>query len=187
VVVFKFAQVVFLFNSRSSLNSAKFLTEDERREVKARLRQDRTALADEYHIKYLFAALKDWKIYVHMLITIGKSSVLFLVQAVLTFYRLKGIYTPLYSISLFLPTIVKGMSTNYTNNQSQLMTVPPYVVGCFATITAGYYADKAKKRGPSMIFFCLIAITGFIFLISTHNAHVQYAGTFFVVAGYVLA
>jgi hypothetical protein len=52
--------------------SAKFLTEEERREVRARLRQDRTALADEYDIKYLFDALKDWKIYVHMLITIGK-------------------------------------------------------------------------------------------------------------------
>ena len=51
--------------------SAKFLTEEERREVRARLKQDRTNLADEYHIKYLFAALKDWKIYVHMLITIG--------------------------------------------------------------------------------------------------------------------
>jgi hypothetical protein len=41
------------------------------REVRARLREDRTALADEYHIKNLFAALKDWKIYVHMLTTIG--------------------------------------------------------------------------------------------------------------------
>lgn len=36
-----------------------------------------------------------------------------------------------------------------------------------------------------MIFFCIVAITGFIFLISTHNPHVQYAGTFLVVAGYV--
>jgi hypothetical protein len=47
------------------------LTEEERREVKARLKQDRTALADEYHTKYILAALKDWKIYAHMLITIG--------------------------------------------------------------------------------------------------------------------
>ncbi len=53
--------------------SAKFLTEDERREVKARLKQDRSDLADEYNIKYLFDALKDWKIYVHMVITIGES------------------------------------------------------------------------------------------------------------------
>lgn len=52
---------------------ATFLTEEERHEVKARLKEDRTSLADEYHIKYFFAAIKDWKIYVHMLITIGKS------------------------------------------------------------------------------------------------------------------
>lgn len=54
--------------------SAKFLTDDERREVQARLREDRSNLADGYHTNYVFDALKDWKIYVHMLITIGKSS-----------------------------------------------------------------------------------------------------------------
>lgn len=54
-------------------DSAKFLTEEERTEVQARLKLDRTSLADEYDSKYLFAALKDWKIYLHMLITIGNS------------------------------------------------------------------------------------------------------------------
>jgi hypothetical protein len=54
-----------------------------------RLTQDRSSLADEYDTKYMFHALKDWKIWVHMFITIG-------------------IYTPLYSISLFMPTIVRG-------------------------------------------------------------------------------
>lgn len=142
--------------------SAKFLTEDERHEVKARLKQDRTSLADEFDNKYVFAALKDWKIYVHMLITIG-------------------IYTPLYSISLFLPTIVKNMG--YTNNQSQLMSVPPYVLGCVATITGGFLADKYKRRGVFMMGFCVCAIAGFILLISTKNPHVQYAGTFLAVSG----
>lgn len=66
------------------------------------------------------------------------------------------------------------------------MTVPPYVVGCFATISGGYYADKAKKRGPAMMIFCIIAIIGFILLISSDKPHVQYTGTFFVVAGYSL-
>jgi len=145
-----------------SPETAKFLTEEERTEVRARLRQDRTGLADEYHIMYLYDALKDWKIYVHMLITIG-------------------IYTPLYSISLFLPTIVKNMG--YTNNESQLMTVPPYVLGCIATISGGFLADKSKKRGPYMMFFCIIAIIGFVLLIATKNPHVQYAGTFLVVSG----
>ncbi|RXW21582.1 hypothetical protein EST38_g4281 [Candolleomyces aberdarensis] len=142
--------------------TARFLTEEEKAEVKARLKEDRTSLADDYDIKYVKAALKDWKIYVHMLITIG-------------------IYTPLYSISLFLPTIVKNMG--YTNEKSQLMSVPPYVAGCIATIAGGYFADRAQKRGTFMMGFCLVAIIGFVMLISTHIAAVQYVGTFFAVCG----
>jgi hypothetical protein len=66
-------------------SSAKFLSEEERTEVERRLKTDRSSLADEFNLKFAKDALLDWKIYVHMLITIG-------------------IYTPLYSISLFLPT-----------------------------------------------------------------------------------
>ncbi|KAI5781445.1 major facilitator superfamily domain-containing protein [Geopyxis carbonaria] len=142
--------------------TATFLDNEERVEVVSRLKLDRTSLADEYHIKYFYNALKDWKIYVHMFITIG-------------------IYTPLYSFSLFLPTIVKNMG--YTNNESQLMSVPPYVVACFCTITAGYLADKSGQRGLYMIFFCILSVVGFAMLISTDNPHVQYAGTFLAAAG----
>lgn len=69
------------------LDRATFLTEEERTEVERRLKHDRSHLADEFDLKFALDAFKDWKIYVHMLITIG-------------------IYTPLYSISLFLPTYV---------------------------------------------------------------------------------
>ncbi len=65
------------------------------------------------------------------------------------------------------------------------MSVPPYVFGCIATIGGGLLADRSQKRGPYMIFFCAVAIAGFIFLISTHNPHVQYVGTFLAVAGYL--
>ncbi|RXW25479.1 hypothetical protein EST38_g296 [Candolleomyces aberdarensis] len=142
--------------------TAKFLTTEERTEVIARLKLDRNALADDYHIKYLKHALTDWKIWVHMLITIG-------------------IYTPLYSISLFLPTIVRNMG--YTNETAQLMSVPPYVMGCVATISGGWAADRAKKRGLYMMFFCLVAILGFVMLIATDTPAVQYVGTFLAVSG----
>jgi len=142
--------------------TAKFLTTEESKEVQRRLKADRTSLADEYDIKYFFHAVKDWKIYVHMLITIG-------------------IYTPLYSFSLFLPTIVKNMG--YTNNESQLMTVPPYVFACICTITAGYLADRTKQRGIFMISACLCSIVGFTMLISTHRPGVQYLGTFLAAGG----
>ncbi|KAF8753751.1 Transporter [Rhizoctonia solani] len=123
--------------------TARFLTEEERLEVVRRLREDRSALADEFGMKYFWDALKDWKIWVHMFITIG-------------------VYTPLYSFSLFLPTIIKNMG--YTNEKSQLMTVPPYVVACLFTIAGGKLADSQRKRGPFM-------------------PGVQYAGTFLAACG----
>lgn len=39
--------------------------------MERRLKEDCTHLADEYHIRYFWDAVKDWKIYVHMLITFG--------------------------------------------------------------------------------------------------------------------
>lgn len=71
----------------------------------------------------------------------------------------------------------------YTDEKAQLMSVPPYVVGCVATIGGGYLADRSKKRGPYMMFFCIIAIIGFVMLISTNTPAVQYLGTFFAVSG----
>lgn len=45
--------------------TTKFLTEPERVEVLARLKRDRSSLADEFAIKYFWSAIKDWKIWVH--------------------------------------------------------------------------------------------------------------------------
>jgi sugar phosphate permease len=121
---------------------AKFLTDDERKEILRRLEEDRSVLADEFDIKYMWAAFKDWKIYVHMFITIG-------------------IYTPLYSISVFMPSIVKGLG--YTNETAQLMTVPVYVVACVFTVVGGLAGDLHKQRGVYMIGFCLSAYVHSLF------------------------
>lgn len=51
--------------------TAPFLTQQERDAVSRRLEKDRSSLADEFDMKYFWAALKDWKIWVHMFITIG--------------------------------------------------------------------------------------------------------------------
>lgn len=52
-------------------STAKFLTTEERNEVLRRLEHDRSSLADEFDLKYFWHAVKDWKIWVHMFITIG--------------------------------------------------------------------------------------------------------------------
>lgn len=130
-----------------------------------------------------------------MFITIGKlielDNGLWLMETI-------GTFTPLYSVSLFLPTIIKTMG--YKNNEAQLMTVPPYVVACAVTISGkyllimheanflllflgGFIADRTQQRGLLMIVATLIALVGFSMLIATENVHIQYAGTFFAASG----
>ncbi|CAN8100244.1 unnamed protein product [Discula destructiva] len=143
-------------------DTASFLSVAEKKEVKNRLKLDRSSLADEFDMKYFWNALKDWKIWVHMFITIG-------------------IYTSLYSYALFVPTIVAGLG--YTNTTANLMTVPPYIVACFFCIGAGYAADKVKQRGLFIIGFCCIAMIGLAMLIATENNAVRYTGCFFLASG----
>jgi len=88
---------------------------------------------------------------------------------------------PLYAFSLFLPTIIKGLG--YTSGKAQLLSVPPYVAGCIATILFGYYSDKYAKRGPFVIATALIGITGYAVLLGTSSAGAGYAGAFIAAMG----
>jgi nitrate/nitrite transporter NarK len=141
---------------------SKFLTTAERREVERRLSADCNCLSNEFHLKYVGQALKDWKIWVNSFIAMGT-------------------FTPLYSISLFLPTIIKELG--YSNNSAQLMTVPIYIVACICTIAGSYFADRAGQRGCVLLGFEFVAIIGFAMLISNGIPSTQYVGAFFAAAG----
>ncbi|OAA67477.1 Major facilitator superfamily transporter [Cordyceps fumosorosea ARSEF 2679] len=142
--------------------SVKFLRPEEKKEVVRRLKQDRSALSNEFKLSFAKDALKDWKIWVHMFITIG-------------------IYIPLYSISVFLPTIVKGLG--YTNEVAQLMSVPPYVVACLFTVGGGFLADRHGQRGIYMVGFCAVGILGFALLAGVQSHGVKYFACFLVTVG----
>lgn len=104
-------------------DTASFLSEPERREVKRRLESDRDFLADEYNLKFVWQALKDWKIYVFSLLSACMA-------------------LPAFSVSLFLPTIVKVLG--YKNTTAQLMTTPPYIVACVVCIAGTTLNDLVK-------------------------------------------
>lgn len=88
---------------------------------------------------------------------------------------------PLYSFSLFLPTIIKALG--YTATKAQLLTVPPNMVSfCLVLITAAF-SDKLKARGPFMIGGCLLAIAGYVMLLAAKTAAVRYGGCFLVASG----
>ncbi|KAM0326527.1 hypothetical protein ACHAQA_006396 [Verticillium albo-atrum] len=141
---------------------AKFLTDSERRVVLERLQEDRSSLDNDFNMKYVGHALTDWKIWVHVLVTIC-------------------VYTGVYSYSLFLPTIIRDLG--YSSGTAQLMTVPPFVVACIICVSAGWYADKLGQRGIFMIVFMFVAIIGLIMLTVVQNVVVRYVGCFFAAAG----
>ncbi|QDS72837.1 hypothetical protein FKW77_006964 [Venturia effusa] len=143
-------------------DTAKFLAKDEREEVQRRLEHDRGMLADEFAMKYILDAFKDWKIWVNCFITVG-------------------IFAGLYSVSLFMPTIVSGLG--YKDKEAQLMTVPPYVVACLFCISSGFAADRAKQRGVFQIGFILASMVGLLMLLLSTSNHVKYAGVFFTTVG----
>jgi len=68
-----------------TLSSATFLTPKERTEVQRRLQDDGGHLVDDFDMKYVYQALKDWKIYIFMIICMAG-------------------FCPIYSFALFLPT-----------------------------------------------------------------------------------
>jgi MFS family permease len=92
-----------------------------------------------------------------------------------------AIITPIYSFSLFLPTIVKSLG--YTSVKAQLLTVPPNMGGFFAVLLLTWLSDKIKKRGVLMLIGEGVAIIGYIMQIASNRPLIRYGGTFLVAAG----
>lgn len=142
--------------------SAKFLTEKSRAAVLEQLHNNFSNTFQWAHVGHAFC---EWKIYVNML------------QSII-------VWTSLYSISLFLPTISREFGHGV--DISQLITVPVYLLAFVLTLSGSFFADRYRQRGVFMLFFELLAIIGFIILRTSADYRVQYVGCFFAAAGTVL-
>jgi hypothetical protein len=144
-------------------DDAKFLSHDDRARVIRRLKMDKQSSAEheEFKMSYVWSALSDWKTYAGMLVYMGPLM-------------------PLYSFSLFLPTIISNMGFTSTKSivRNQLLSVPPYAAAAIVTVAVGFASDKQKKRGIYNMCLAPIGIAGFVMLIATKSPGVQYAGTF---------
>jgi hypothetical protein len=90
---------------------------------------------------------------------------------------------PLYTLSLFLPTIIKELG--YKAAEAQLLTVPPYAVATVLTLVVAVASEKTKKRATFILASSTLAIVGYIILLSapTSKPGVSYVGTIFAAAG----
>ncbi|KAI9008886.1 major facilitator superfamily domain-containing protein [Phycomyces nitens] len=125
--------------------NSKFLNERERELVVHRLKVDAgPSIETEFSWKQFRMAFTDWKVYMHSLIYICGS-------------------TPLYSLSLFLPSIISGMG--YTNLSAQAMSAPPYAIACCFTIVVAMHADRKRERGLHLAIPAFVGFIGYILLI----------------------
>lgn len=116
----------------------------------------------------------------------------------------------LYSFSLFLPTILKGIYPASDTARVQLLTVPPcvcsshqpsqtfptieltqpfpspttrYIPASVLVIIIAFAADRLRWRGPFILMLLPISIVGYIMILVTDSNTVRYAAVFLIALG----
>lgn len=142
-----------------SPEQASWLTVEEKKFLRHRLEQDsgtkegRVETLDHFKLKYLVAALTDWKIWFTIFIYWGNT-------------------VPIYAFSFTAPTIIYDLG--YTAAQAQLLTIPIYLLAVCSVLFFSRIADRKRTRWPFIVGpYCLVVI-GFIALLAI--PHPKYPG-----------
>ena len=144
---------------------AKWLKEDERTYVKARLQidQGKSAAERDITVRDVGRVFKDFKI-------------------VLGGFMYFGLIVPAYSYAYFAPGIIQ--SYGYGQIQTQLHSVPPWAAAFGWSMVIAYISDKTRHRFGFTILCIIISITGFAIVTTIHdNRSVQYGALFLVTSG----
>lgn len=145
-------------------DTAKFLNPAEKEFILWKKKYDNSSVGEEenFETRHLIQAFTDWQVWLQILIYFS-------------------IITPLYGISLFLPSIINTFG--YDTAISQLLTVPPYIFATLLLLLFAIWSDHIKTRSPFVVAGLVIILIGFAIQISDASPGVKYFGTFFCVAG----
>ncbi|KAF3032605.1 hypothetical protein E8E12_003373 [Didymella heteroderae] len=144
---------------------SKWLTEDERAFVKARLQidQGKSARDRKMSLGDVGRVFKDPKI-------------------IIGGFMYFGLIVPAYGYAYFSPQIIQGYG--YSPIQTQLHSVPPWAAAFGFSMLIAWCSDRLRHRFAFTIFPICVCITGFAILISVHNNRdLQYAALFLVAMG----
>ncbi|ORY24483.1 major facilitator superfamily transporter [Naematelia encephala] len=144
--------VAMYFFIQDSPETATFLTEVEKEIVIARLTTDGQCMPTAFKWKYIRDTF---------------TSPLVFLMAITQF----GTYIGVVSFTTFAPAIVNAMG--FDAGLAQLLTVPPYVLGCISTVLVGYLSDRSQTRYPYVIGSTTIALLGYLVLRFTANVPAQ--------------
>ncbi|KAL2127325.1 hypothetical protein VTI74DRAFT_10924 [Chaetomium olivicolor] len=163
-VVVAVAAYWFIYNYP---DTAEFLSENERSFIRSRLASDSDATHDErFTWDNVVKALRDPKCWLYG-------------------FSFHGMSLPLYTFSLFLPTIIKDLGYKAAN--AQLLTIPPYAFAFITTLGVATVSERMGHRAIPLMGSALFAIIGYIILLANTNPGgrpgVSYVGTFFAAGG----
>lgn len=123
-----------------SLSKARFLTQEEKDDLSALLRQNSDAADEEkFNWRGVQQALTDPQCWGYAMLFHCHSF-------------------SLYSITLFSPTIIRNLG--FATWRAQLLSTPPYVIAFIAVMAVAYASHKANKRAIFIIGFDALIIIG---------------------------
>lgn len=155
-----------------------FLTPQEKTYLQERLKLDSDGLSLEFKRKFIWHAFLDYKVWIFAFMYQVESLPVAVVCPLLTdFTVLQGCLMPVYSFSLFSPTLTANLG--YSAANAQLLSVvsstrrhfsqatadcslfqPPYVLAALTTISAGFISDRLQRRAGLVILFSGIGALG---------------------------
>lgn len=145
--------------------TAKFLNEDERALLLARLATDQgEASMNRLDKRAAKRAFGDWKVYVAVFMYMGPV-------------------TTGYAGSFFIPTIITELG--YKAQAAQVRSIPIFVVATVCSLIAAVASDKLKHRFSFTIGGVLVGSIGYIMLLAQSglSAGVKYFALFLIVSG----
>jgi len=148
---------------------AKWLSDDERAFVKARLAEDigDSQLDARPTWRDVFDVVKDFKV-------------------ILSGFTYFGIIVPGYSMAFFAPTIL--LSLGFSPVMTQLYAVPPSAAAFVLSIIVAIASDHYQRRFIFILPMLLISVIGVIILLNVHESvSVRYGALFLISIGQSVA
>ncbi|KAI0534887.1 DNA-repair protein rad2 [Xylaria digitata] len=157
--------IAVLFLLPNDPEHAYFLTAEEKKVMAVRQQRQYgyTESAQKFSKRDMMKAFQDWRIW---MFCVGQF----------------GADTMLYSFSVFLPTIIKGLGS-WSTAEIQLLTIPCYALGAISYMTIAYISDRKQMRGVFCVIWGAISVVGYGLLISNASAGVHYFACFLVATG----
>ncbi|KAG2222936.1 hypothetical protein INT45_012914 [Circinella minor] len=128
---------------------SKFLNERERAIILDRNKKDDGITTDTHFTwKQVGSTVIDWKIYAFALVYLCGS-------------------IPVYSLSMFMPSIVRGMG--FESLTAQAMSSPPYAFAFIWCLINAWHADRQGERGFHIAGSAILSVIGYTLLITLRD------------------